>query len=103
MVNDRVGSTDLVVVFDRRQATAKAWARDVDGRLLTFAPDDVAAPDGGPALVDLETATRWSGLSGEAFEGKLAGSQLLPLPATPMFWFAWTDFFPSAPLWEPPP
>jgi Protein of unknown function (DUF3179) len=23
------------------------------------------------------------------------------LPATPVFWFAWVDFFPSAPLWEP--
>ncbi len=24
------------------------------------------------------------------------------LPATPVFWFAWVDFFPGAPLWRPP-
>ncbi len=24
------------------------------------------------------------------------------LPATPIFWFAWVDFFPGAPLWRPP-
>src|SRR5262249_22247365 len=24
-----------------------------------------------------------------------------PLPATPLFWFAWVDFFPGAPLWKP--
>lgn len=24
------------------------------------------------------------------------------LPSTPIFWFAWVDFFPRAPLWEPP-
>lgn len=23
------------------------------------------------------------------------------LPSTPIFWFAWVDFFPGAPLWEP--
>jgi hypothetical protein len=24
------------------------------------------------------------------------------LPSTPIFWFAWVDFFPGAPLWAPP-
>jgi Protein of unknown function (DUF3179) len=24
------------------------------------------------------------------------------LPSTPIFWFAWVDFFPGAPLWKPP-
>lgn len=26
-----------------------------------------------------------------------------PLPSTPIFWFAWVDLFPGAPLWKPPP
>ena len=102
VVNDRVGSTELVVFFDARQGTASAWDRNVAGHLLSFAEADGAAPDGGPAVTDRETGSRWSALAGAAFEGELAGSQLIQLPATPMFWFAWTDFFPSAPLWEPP-
>ncbi len=60
------------------------------------------APDGGPSVVDDQTGTTWSALGGEAFEGPLTGSQLTQVTATPMFWFAWTDFFPSAPLWDPP-
>jgi hypothetical protein len=34
----------------------------------------------------------------EAF--RRAGSRRERLPATPMFWFAWVDLFPGAPLWE---
>ncbi len=31
----------------------------------------------------------------------ITGKGVRPLPATPVFWFAWVDFFPGAPLWEP--
>ena len=102
VVNDRVGSTELAVFFDQRQATASAWDRHVEGQLLTFASVEGAAPDGGPVAIDDATGSRWSMLSGQAFEGELAGTQLRQITATPMFWFAWTDFFPSGPLWEPP-
>ncbi len=51
-------------------------------------------------LRDLETGTLWSGLTGEAIEGELAGTQLRQLTFTQVFWFAWTDFFPDAPLWS---
>ena len=103
VVNDRVGSLDLAVFFDGRQGTAAAWERTVESQLLTFAAaSGVTAPDGGPAVIDDQTGTTSSALSGEAFEGPLTGSQLTQVTATPMFWFAWTDFFPSAPLWDPP-
>jgi hypothetical protein len=103
VVNDRVGSLDVAVFFAGRQATAAAWEREVEGQLLTFvAAPDVVAPDGGPAVLDAQTGSTWSALSGNAFEGPLAGAQLTQVTATPMFWFAWTDFFPSAPLWDPP-
>lgn len=103
VVNDRVGSTDLAVFFSGRQATAAVWERHVEDQLLTFvdAPD-LFAPDGGPAVRDEQTGSTWSALSGEAFDGPLAGARLTQVTATPMFWFAWTDFFPSAPLWDPP-
>jgi hypothetical protein len=38
--------------------------------------------------------------SAEAFLHEPRGRRRLP--ATPIFWFAWVDFFPGAPLWRPP-
>lgn len=32
----------------------------------------------------------------------LSGRSRERLASTPVFWFAWVDFFPGAPLWEPP-
>lgn len=101
VINDRVGDEDLVVVFDGSAATGVAFDRTVDGRTLTFdlvtdVPGDLLG------LRDRETGTLWAGLSGEAIEGQLAGSQLEQITFTQVFWFAWTDFFPDAPLWEQP-
>lgn len=38
--------------------------------------------------------------SAEAFLRGASGRRRLP--ATPIFWFAWVDLFPGAPLWRPP-
>ena len=35
----------------------------------------------------------------DAFEETASGRKRLP--STPIFWFAWVDFFPGAPLWRP--
>ena len=37
--------------------------------------------------------------SADAFEETASGRKRLP--STPIFWFAWVDFFPGAPLWRP--
>lgn len=101
VVNDRLGDQDLVVVFDADAATGVAFDRTVDGRELTFEllPD---GPEELLALRDRETGTLWAGLTGEAIEGELAGTQLNQITVTQVFWFAWTDFFPEAPLYEAP-
>ena len=44
----------------------------------------------------------WAGLSSEAIEGELMGTQLEQIPFTQVFWFAWTDFFSDAPLYGVP-
>ena len=101
VVNDQLGDVELVVVFDADAATGVAFDRVVDGRTLTF--DRVLDAAEGDILVrDRETETLWSGLTGEAIEGELAGTRLEQLPFTQMFWFAWTDFYEDGPLWEPP-
>jgi hypothetical protein len=101
VVNDSLGYRDLLVVFDRDAATGVAFDRAVGGRALIFdlAPD---APEGLLAIRDRETGTLWSGLTGEAIEGALAGAQLEQLTFTQVFWFTWTDFFPDASLWGCP-
>jgi len=101
VVNDRLGNTELVVVFDAGPPTGVAFDRVLDGRTLTFdqlidpARDDIL-------LLDRETLTVWHGLTGEAIEGKLAGAQLRQLTLTQLFWFSWTDFYEDGPLWAPP-
>ena len=99
VINDLVGDQELVVVFDKDAATGVAFDRVVDGRTLTF---DLVTDVSGDllGLRDRETETLWVALTGEAIEGELAGARLRQLAFTQVFWFAWTDFFPDAPLWE---
>jgi hypothetical protein len=100
VVNDTVGELDLLIVFDRDSATGVVWDRHVEGRTLTFEPAE-PRPGVPMPLVDRETGTLWGGLTGEALEGELAGARLRRVHATQVFWFAWNDFHPDAPLWTP--
>ena len=100
VVNERVGDTEVLVVFDRDGGGGAIFDRTFNGRTLSFEPASGEEP-GGPLLIrDLETSTLWSGLTGEAVSGPLAGTQLRSLSAFAVFWFAWTDFFPDTELFE---
>ncbi len=73
------------------QPAAKAYAiRDLE-RLGTIR-DTLA---GKPVEIEYDRASR----TARAF--LVAGRGRRPLPAMPVFWFAWVDFFAGAPLWEP--
>ena len=54
-----------------------------------------------PRMRDAETSTLWSGATGEAIAGPLAGERLRQLPAFAVFWFAWADFYPGADIFDP--
>lgn len=101
VVNDRVGSTDLVVVFDGDGARGSVLDRTLDGRTLTFEAAPAPVPGVIVPLVDTETGTTWEGVTGLAVSGPLAGRQLAQVPFTQVFWFAWSDFFPDADLFLP--
>ncbi len=101
VLNDRVGETAVVVVFDREAASGLIYERTVDGRMLTFAAESAESGSTVPRLRDAETSTLWSGATGEALEGPLVGARLRQLPAFAVFWFAWTDFHPGADIFEP--
>lgn len=94
VVNDQVGETPILVVFDPGAQSAAVLDRRVQGRTLTFRQQE------GTRLRDEETGTLWAGLSGKAIEGELEGEQLRGVAHTSAFWFGWVDFHPQTRVWE---
>ncbi|MDA1257370.1 MAG: DUF3179 domain-containing protein, partial [Chloroflexi bacterium] len=98
VVNDRVAGEDVVVFFQPSTETALVYNRVVDGRRLEF--DQVIGGDGTVLLRDRVTGTRFLPFTGRAVDGELAGAQLERVHSVVSFWFAWSDFFPEAELYE---
>ena len=102
LLNDTFQRVELLVVFSPDDATVAIFDREVGGRALTF--EQASGEDAAGlalALRDRETGSVWSGRSGEAVSGELAGEQLELLPSLQVFWFAWSDFFPQTEFWSP--
>ena len=111
VINDRVGETDVVAIWQpgafsaldaanidgsRDVGMAALFARDIEDQTLTF---EMSNGD----IVDAETGSRWN-IFGTAIDGALAGKQLEPVNAFPHFWFAWAAFYPDTILfgYQPP-
>ena len=101
VINDSFAGRELLVVFDDRSATGQVFERTGDGRSLTF--ELLRAAEGDVLIRDLETGSTWSGLSGVAIQGPLAGRTLQRLSSFYAFWFSWKDFFIDAELYEVSP
>ena len=91
VVNDAVGGTSVLVVFQAESATGVVFDRNVDGQLLTFELENSDSL----TLVDTETGSTWDGLRGLATDGPLAGTQLQRVKSTSSFWFGWKDWYPN--------
>ena len=111
VINDRVGQTDVLILFEPRTESAfipdysrdpgdpdltgsnlpvgsfTTYDRHVNDLVLTFSMED-------EVVVDQETGSTWD-FFGQAVEGPLAGTQLRPLRHGTHFWFAWAVFFPD--------
>ena len=105
VVNDEVGKTPVLVVYEPSDPTCVVFDRRVKGRTLTF--EAVPPTSAGrhdeltPMLRDAETGSIWEGLTGRAVSGTLRGQQLTPLPAINGYWFVWTLHYPKSRLWQP--
>ncbi len=114
VIEDQINDTPIVVFWapgtssavDTQAVTegrdigqAGVFSRDLDGRLLSFAPASAPASDEG--FTDAETRSIWD-VSGRATTGELAGARLAAIPHTVVFWFAWAAFQPEGRLWQPP-
>jgi len=97
LINDRVGGVDISVLWDQQSYLAVPYAREVNGRSLTF---DVDLGAGFPfGMRDRETDTVWDA-NGLALEGELAGVQLTQIPAHSSMWFAWVTFWQNTDVWQ---
>jgi hypothetical protein len=89
VVNDAVG--DLPVVVATSGDSLVAYVRRVDGETLEFSRDGDVLTTGG---------SRWGVVSGRARDGPHEGTTLEQAnDRTPMFWFAWSDFFPDSTIY----
>lgn len=97
-VNDVVGGTPVLVVFDRAGQMALSYSRLVEGRTLTFSVVDGGVPF---RLKDDQTGTTWT-VEGRAVEGEMAGASLTRIKeAYNAFWFAWAVFWPNTQVYSP--
>jgi len=94
VVNDRVGSTPVLLIQQTGSNTTTAFSRVLGGRTLTFK----AAAAG--AFVDNETGSHWNAY-GECTAGSLRGQKLERIVPQPGLWFAWAEFFPDTQVYSP--
>lgn len=92
LVTDDVGGLPVVVAATTG-GTLVAYDRRVDGSALSFDREsgtDVLAAGG----------SRWNLLTGRATDGPHAGTTLTRAnDRSPMFWFAWAEFFPDTAIY----
>jgi len=89
IVNDRLGTEAVLVIYRPESDTVTAFSRLLGTRALTF---DRRAQSGD--LVDVETGSRWNAY-GECQDGELRGSRLDALIGVRQFWWSWAAFFPG--------
>lgn len=90
LVNDRVGSLPVALVYSPAAGMFTAFARMFGSRELHFrrvSSDPVI-------LEDAETNSRWNAY-GECLDGELKGTKLETVTPLPSFWFSWAEFFPQ--------
>jgi thiol-disulfide isomerase/thioredoxin len=106
-VNDVVGGKPIVVLWEagtasaldsfsvaqgRDVGTVNTFARELEGRTLTFRYD-------GERIVDEETGSEWTVL-GRAISGPLDGKALTPVVNVNHFWFSWAAFRPETRIYR---
>ena len=90
ILNDSIGSTELVVTFDPITNTSGgAFERNIGGQDLTF--ESTKDETGHPLMQDIETGSQWNIFTGESVGGPLEGQNLTPMEYNVAFWFAWVD------------
>jgi hypothetical protein len=90
--NDTINGIPVAVAWCRSCGSAVLYRTDTAKGILTFAASE-RLRDGDRLLVDRQTGTLWSPLTGTPVEGPLAGSSiaLQPLPIVLTTWRGWFE------------
>lgn len=89
---DRVGDTEVAVLWYGPTQTAVAFETNLEGRHLTFYADEIS-PETAP-FKDKETGTRWSP-AGRGIDGPLRGKELTWVNSIQCRWYAWSAEYPA--------
>lgn len=107
VVNDAVGGTAIVVLFEKGVAsaldradiaasrdvgTSAVFERTVNGHVLTFHST-------GDRITDVQTGSTWT-ILGTALAGPLRGTHLTRIVSGQHFWFAWAVFKPHTRIYH---
>jgi hypothetical protein len=93
IVNDKVGSTPLLITLEDDSHTFHAWNRQVNGKPLSFILDTLGN------LTDLETASLWN-WDGLCVAGPQKGKHLDKIQAYQEYRHSWIHFHPGTLFWE---
>lgn len=99
IVNDRVGGQPVVVTFCVRCFSGVAFHARHRGRDLTF--EVFGVYQGTFAMVDRQTRTVWSQLTGDAMIGERVGERLEQAPLEMMPFERWLELYPQGLTPEP--
>lgn len=89
IVVTKVGDAPVLVTYDAESATARAFERKVEGRVLKFQLED-------GVLIDEESRSVWNPATGICKKGKHKNAKLAMLPGIPSFIKAWRMFYPGS-------
>jgi hypothetical protein len=89
VVNDSIGDIPIVLILEMDGLSFHAWNRMVNGQALIFDLNKDSRQ-----LEDRNTLSIWD-WDGVCREGKLKGSNLLPVQAYQEFWHSWQSFHPN--------
>ena len=94
IINDEIGGTFVLVVFNENNAGGAVFDRTYNGDTLIFSVIDELT------LTDDLTGSIWDGIAGTAIDGPLAGTTLTRIKSTTIFWFGWADWFPDTKIFQ---
>ena len=97
LVNERFGTTPVVIVHQPDSDTTTAFLARLKGQTLRFEAVDAHVS----GMIDLETRSHWDPY-GLCISGQLRGSQLDSLILEPEYWFAWSEFHPDTSIFTAP-
>jgi len=93
VINDKIGTTPLLITVGNDSLSYASWKRTVDGETLHFTADSL-----GKGFRD-DCNCFWN-FGGECIDGKYKGKKLEHIQASQEYWHSWKHFHPQTTQWK---